>query len=78
MSSVPPYWPQFLSFFRAFNVDVTKIICLEVLGDGNCLYRALALLYLNNGDEHDKIRQVICLLGLNHCEELRYVFFFFF
>ena len=78
MSSLPPYWSKMDKYFTVFGLDSTKIQCLSVLGDGNCLYRALSLLFLGDEKDHVVVRAVICFLGLEHVTELDYVVFFFF
>ena len=78
MSNLPVYWSKMETYFTVFGLDCTKIKCLSVLGDGNCLYRALALLYFGNENAHVIVRAVICFLGLEHTFELEYEFVFLF
>ena len=78
MSDVPPYWSKMEKYFTVLGLDITKIHCLSVLGDGNCLYRALARLFFGDESLHYIVRAAICLLGLNHVSKLDYKLFFFF
>ena len=53
---------------RISNLDVR--IC-SILGDGNCLYRAISLGIAGNEDHHEALRQMIVEHMDSHKENIR-------